>query len=112
MPVTPARLAEHVVIAIHSESISGFGGTLGVHDSNLLGSALSRPRNLLAYDSQSNVFELAAAYCFGLIKDHSFLDGNKRTGLWAAGGSLRLNGYTFTPVEADVVTIINTVASG
>ena len=82
-----------------------------MRDEALLDSALAAPRNLLAYDDPS-VFDLAAAYCLGIIRNHPFVDGNKRAGLLAANAFLHLNGYNFRPDEAETVNVIMAVASG
>ena len=76
-------LIEGVVIAVHGELIAEHGGSPGIRDAGLLASALARPQNRAAYGEPS-VFDLAAAYAFGIIGNHPFVDGNKRTGFPAA----------------------------
>lgn len=86
-------LLEETVIAIHHRQIAEHGGREGLRDEGLLASALARPQNLLAYaEPQSDLAALAAAYAFGIARDHPFLDGNKRTALVAARTFLLLNG--------------------
>lgn len=86
-------LLEETVIAIHHRQIAEHGGREGLRDEGLLASALARPRNLLAYaQPQSDLAAMAAAYAFGIARDHPFLDGNKRTALVAARTFLLLNG--------------------
>ena len=75
----PVWLKIHEVIAFHAEQIREHGGLYGVRDENLLGSALSRPKHLFAYESPT-LFDLAASYAYGIIKNHPFADGNKRVG--------------------------------
>lgn len=98
--------------AIHAQSVGLVGGSSGIRDQALLESALDRPKNLAAYGDDPSIFELAAAYCVGIVKNHPFLDGNKRTGYLAAHTFLELNGYIVEPSEADIVTIIVGVADG
>lgn len=78
----PYRLSEAGIRKAHSELIVEHGGADGVRDENLLGPALARPRNLLAYGNPT-IFQLAAAYGFGIARNHPFIDGNKRTALMA-----------------------------
>ncbi|MGE0385205.1 MAG: type II toxin-antitoxin system death-on-curing family toxin [Gammaproteobacteria bacterium] len=108
----PTWLRASVVIALHSESIARFGGSAGIRDPSLLESALHRPRHLFDYEADATVFGLAASYCHGLIRNHPFIDGNKRIAVLAAATFLALNGYEFSPDEADIVTIITAVAAG
>ena len=68
------------VLSIHQRQIAEHGGEPGVRDAGLLESALARPENIAAYTPESDIARLAAAYAFGLIRNHSFVDGNKRTG--------------------------------
>ena len=79
----PTWLLKGAVVATHERLLSEFGGDSGVRDSGLLDSALARPENLQAY-GEPTLFELAAAYAFGVVKNHPFIDGNKRTGFTIA----------------------------
>ncbi|NQU41478.1 MAG: type II toxin-antitoxin system death-on-curing family toxin [Lentisphaerae bacterium] len=88
--------------SFQSELLAWFGGPDGVRDEGLLESALARPRQQHAYGSPS-LFELGAAYAFGIVKNHPFIDGNKRAGFLAAALFLEINGETFTAPEEDVV---------
>lgn len=90
---------ETVVLAIHDQQIAEHGGLSGVRDLSLLQSALARPRNLEAYGNP-DIAGLAAAYAFGIAKNHAFADGNKRTSSVVTGTFLLLNGYDFTADEA------------
>ena len=102
-------LREDVVVAMHGELIATHGGSPGVRDAGLLSSALARPKNQSTY-SQSTVFDLAAAYAFGIISDHPFVDGNKRTGFLAAYVFLDLNGWELTAPEAETVAAVVALA--
>jgi death-on-curing protein len=106
----PKWLATAVVTAIHDEAIYEFGGLAGIRDSGLLESALDRPRNRLAYEPKSTLFELAATLCVGIAKNHPFIDGNKRTALLATRAFLFLNGYALEPTEEDEVLTMVAVA--
>jgi death on curing protein len=96
-------LREDVVVAMHSEQIAEHGGRTGIREAGLLSSALARPQNQAAYGDFS-VFDLAAAYAFGIISNHPFVDGNKRTGFLAAYVFLYLNGWELMASEAEAVT--------
>jgi death on curing protein len=108
----PKWVTAYIATAIHDEAIYEFGGLAGVRDSGLLQSALDRPRNLLAFKPESSIFELAAALCVGIVKDHPFHDGNKRTALLATRAFLYLNGQELEPTQADEVTSLVAVANG
>ncbi len=108
----PKWLATAVVTAIHDEAIYEFGGLAGIRDFGLLESALDRPRNRFAYEPKSTLFELAAALCVGLAKNHPFIDGNKRTALLATRAFLFLNGHALEPTQEDEVLTMVAVADG
>lgn len=93
------------------ELLAEHGGLAGLRDEGLLESALARPRNLLAYGSPS-LSELAAAYGFGLARNHPFLDGNKRIALATMGVFLDVNGYELTAPQVEAVTVIMRLAAG
>jgi death-on-curing protein len=107
----PVWLTRELVIAIQARTIDEFGGSAGVRDNGLLESALARPQNLLAYGEPSN-FALAAAYCFGLAKNHAFVDGNKRIAFAAVDVFLQLNGYELEADEAESVVVVLDLAAG
>ena len=107
----PYWLRIELVIAAHREQILQHGGTLGLRDRGLLESALARPLNLWAYE-QASLSRLAAAYAFGLAKNHPFLDGNKRIALIAAGVFLRINGLRLIASEPDTVITMLKLAAG
>lgn len=101
-----------LLLAIHNASLAHFGGAPGIRDENLLESALARPRNLWCYNTEASIFELAASLGFGLIRNHPFVDGNKRVGLLAMNAFLRLNGQYLNPDQTDEVLMIRAVAAG
>lgn len=88
----PVWVEKTVAIAIHQRQIAEHGGSDGIRDDGLLESALFRPFNQFAY-SQPTIFDLAAAYGYGITQNHPFIDGNKRTGYIVMRTFLRLNGY-------------------
>ena len=98
-------------VSIHREQLAEHGGAEGVRDQGLLESALARPENSTAYEGPS-AFELAAAYAYGVIRNHPFVDGNKRTGFIAGAMFLELNGYAFSATESDVVEMTLKAAAG
>ncbi|MBU6475292.1 MAG: type II toxin-antitoxin system death-on-curing family toxin [Alphaproteobacteria bacterium] len=104
-------LSKSFVLALHDMQIAAFGGASGVRDEALLESALARPQNRAAYGDPS-VFDLAAAYAFGLARNHCFVDGNKRIAFVAAAVFLEDNGYAFQAAEADVVLKTLALAAG
>ena len=105
-------LTKDMVEAFHRESLVRFGGSDGMRDEGLMLSAISRPQNILAYAPGTNIFRLAAAYCAGIVKNHPFIDGNKRTGLLCAVVFLGLNGVELAFNEAEIVAIIYGLAAG
>ena len=100
-----------VVTAVHEAQLAEHGGGAGLRDHNLLSSALSRPLNLAAY-GEPDAADLAAAYGFGLSRNHAFIDGNKRTGFVAAAMFLRLNGYKLVADDASKVLTMLSVSAG
>ena len=104
-------LLSEVVVALHCEQIAVHGGSLGVRDAGLLSSALARPQNQVAYGDPS-VFDLAAAYAYGIIRNHPFVDGNKRTGFLAAYVFLDMNGWELMAPEDEAVTSVLALVTG
>jgi death on curing protein len=104
-------LLEGVVIAIHDEQIAAHSGSSGVLDAGLLSSALARPQQRANYGDPS-VFDLAAAYAYGIIRNHPFMDGNKRTGFLAAYVFLNINGWQLKSSEAEAVNAVLALAAG
>ena len=106
-------LLDETIIAIHHRQIAEHGGTEGLRDEGLLSSALARPQNLFAYgDPSPDLAALAAAYAFGIARDHPFLDGNKRTALIAARTFLLLNGVNLKASQDEKVLIFLQLAEG
>ncbi len=108
----PRWLTRAIVLALHQESLVVFGGLGGVRDEGLAESALARPRNLLAYEPDVDLFDIAAAYGFGLARNHPFTDGNKRVAVLAVAVFLAINGMDFDPDEVDEVRTILALAAG
>ena len=99
------------LIAMHREVVAEFGGPPGLRDQALLESAAARPKHLAAYGPAS-AFELAAAYAYGLARNHPFIDGNKRISLIAAFTFLELNGWEVEAEEAAAVLVFLDLAAG
>ncbi len=97
--------------AFHGEMLRRFGGLDGVRDEGMLESALNRPRHLWTYGDPS-LPELAASYAAGIVKNHPFLDGNKRSGFMAAALFLEINGLSFQAPEEEVVLQTLALAAG
>jgi death-on-curing protein len=108
----PTWVPEEVVLSVQRASLDHFGGLAGVRDPGLLDSALNRPRYLLAYGSNVTLFDLAAAYATGIVKNHPFLDGNKRCGFLVATTFLESNGFIFGASEEDATARTLALASG
>lgn len=107
----PEWVLRDTVLALHEELVAEFGGSSGLRDEGLLASALARPENRLAYGKPS-VFDLASSYAFGLVKNHAFVDGNKRIGFAVAAVFLEINGYRLLASEADAVVQTLALAAG
>ena len=107
----PTWLLDAAVLIAHEMSLANFGGAEGIRDTHLLASALARPKNLFVYE-KPGLHDLAAAYTFGIVKNHPFVDGNKRTGFLAGAAFLELNGVTLAASEPEATRIILGVASG
>ncbi len=96
--------------ALHQEQLRLHGGAAGIRDSGLLDSALARPLQKEAY-GDPDIFDLAAAYLFGVLKNHPFVDGNKRTGLAAADLFLYFNGFSLESVQEDIIQLVLMVST-
>jgi death-on-curing protein len=105
---SPVFLEPDAVLFLHDQSIREYGGYHGLRDEALLASALDRARNKLDYEPESDIFGLAAAYAFGLAKNHAFLDGNKRTAWASCVLFLKANGVSLAAPAVQAVE--NTVA--
>jgi death on curing protein len=102
---------ESVILAVHEEQLAEHGGAAGVRDAGLMQSALARPRNLAHYGTP-DAAELAAAYGFGLARNHPFVDGNKRSAFVAVELFLHLNGWRLDANDADCVLVMLQLAAG
>lgn len=98
-------------LSYHAALLDRFGGLTGMRDEGLLESAIARPLQLFRYESPSH-FELAACYALGIVKNHPFLDGNKRSGLMAAQMFLEINGWVFQAPEEEAVVFTRALAAG
>jgi death on curing protein len=107
----PYWLTRDECLALHDMMLAFYGGIMGVRDEHLLESALARPQQLFHYDKPS-IAEMAAAYAAGIVKNHPFLDGNKRTGFMLGAGFLERNGHEFCATEADAVVRTLALAAG
>jgi death on curing protein len=107
----PFWLTRQMIVAIHDEQLAIHGGASGLRDEGMLESALDRPKNRWAYE-QAEFAELAAAYAFGVARNHPFVDGNKRTSLLALYTFLGLNGIDFVVPEAEAAAMILALAAG
>ena len=100
-----------VLGAVHDEQLAEHGGAGGVRDAGLFESALARPRHLVAYGDPT-IAELAAAYGYGVARNHPFIDGNKRTAFVAVELFLTVNGHELAATDADCVLTMLGVAAG
>lgn len=107
----PYWLTREECLALHDMLLSDYGGLAGVRDENMLDSALAKPRQLFAYGKPS-MAQMAAAYTAGIVKNHPFLDGNKRTGFMLGAGFLERNGFEFHATEVDAVLKTLALAAG
>ncbi len=108
----PRWLTRLMVDTIHSELLLEHGGAPGARDEDLIESALARPRNRLAYEPEADLADLAAAYLFGLAKNHGYVDGNKRVAFAVAATFLLLNGLRLTASEADAYEAVIGLVQG
>jgi len=105
----PSWLEVEDAILFHERLIAAFGGSPGLRDRGLLESALGRPKNPFAYDAP-DLFALAAAYAHGIVKNHPFVDGNKRVAFVLARVFLGMHGVTFNPPDAEAVVMVEGLA--
>ena len=104
-------VATEVALAAHAEQLAEHGGGEGVRDAGALEGAMARPRNLALYE-QPDAAALAAAYAFGIARNHPFVDGNKRTAAVVAETFLALNGHVLAASDAELVVAILALAAG
>jgi death on curing protein len=111
-PDGPTWIGERVALAIHGRLLSLDGGLSGVRDLALLQSALARPQQLHAYNDKFDLVDLAASYTVGIIRNHPFTDGNKRTGFVIGVLFLEINGGKFTATEESAAQAVLSLAAG
>ena len=108
----PLWIEERDALAIHGRLLALHGGREGLRDPGLLQSALARPQQLYAYADSVDMVEMAALYTAGIVRNHPFVDGNKRTGFVVGVLFLELNGFRFTASEEDATQAIFDFAAG
>lgn len=108
----PLWIEERDALAIHDRLLALHGGLIGLRDRGLLQSALARPRQHYSYANTSDIVEMAALYTAGLVRNHPFVDGNKRTGFLIGVLFLELHGQKFTADEADATQAVMGLAAG
>ena len=108
----PVWIDERDALAVHDRLLALDGGMAGMRDERLLRSALARPQQLHAYGSRPAIVDLASAYTTAIIRNHPFLDGNKRTGFILGALFLEMNGYRLTASEEDATRAVLGLASG
>jgi death-on-curing protein len=108
----PRWLSRIAVDAIHADQLRQHGGLPGIRDEKVLESALGRPRQKWEYDDKADLAMLAAAYAFGLVRNHPYRDGNKRIGFLALATFLGINDSELDTTDEDVVTTMIALADG
>lgn len=105
----PHWVPKNFVLSLHEELLAQFGGALGVRDEPLLDAALARPQHLFSY-AHPDLFALSAAYMYGIVRNHPFVDGNKRTGFLTGYAFLVRNGKELTVPEPEATAVIMDLA--
>ncbi|MGH6957034.1 MAG: type II toxin-antitoxin system death-on-curing family toxin [Caulobacteraceae bacterium] len=108
----PVWVEARDALALHDRLLALDGGASGVRDEGLLESALARPRQRFAYEGENEIVQLAAIYTAGIVRNHPFVDGNKRTGFVAGVLFLELNGHRFEAAEAEAANAVLALAAG
>jgi death-on-curing protein len=108
----PVWIEQRDVLAIHDHLLATYGGRPGLRDERLLQSALARPRQHHAYARRSDMIDLAALYTAGIVRNHPFMDGNKRAGFVAGVLFLELNDFVFIASEEDATQAVFGLAGG
>lgn len=108
----PRWIDQRALLLLHGETLAEHGGLAGVRDHGLLESALSQPRHLHACEPESDLARLAAAYGFGLARNHPFNDGNKRMAFLAIGLFLQINGRELITDPVEAIAVIVSLAEG
>jgi death-on-curing protein len=108
----PVWIDERDVLALHDRLLALHGGAAGLRDDGLLKSALARPQQHFAYGESPDTIDMATRYTAGIVHNHPFVDGNKRTGFVVGILFLELNGYSFTASEEDAAQAVLELAAG
>lgn len=108
----PIWIEKHEALALHNRLLALDGGAEGVRDEGLLESALARPRHVYAYRDDPSIIDMATAYMAGIVRNHPFVDGNKRTGFVVGVLFLELNGYRFHASESEATQAVLDLAAG
>jgi len=108
----PRWIGKQALLLLHGESLAEHGGAGGIRDDGMLDSALGRPLNQYAYGGVDDLAQLAAAYAFGIARNHPFVDGNKRAALTAAGLFLSLNGLRLVADKVEAYEVTLALAAG
>ncbi len=108
----PLWIEERDTLVLHDRLLALHGGAAGIRDDALLKSALARPQQIYAYADSPDLIDLAAAYTVGIVRNHPFIDGNKRIGFVVGILFLELNGYRFSANEADTAQAVLALAAG
>ena len=108
----PIWIERQTILLLQEESLARHGGSSGIRDMGLLESAMARPQNLFAYEGETDLTRLAAAYAFGLARNHPFVDGNKRAAFAALGVFLLVNGQRLVADRADATLTMVKLAAG
>jgi len=108
----PIWIVERDALAIHTRMLALHGGAAGLRDEGLLQSSLARPKQLFAYGESPSLIDLAATYTVGIVRNHPFIDGNKRTGFVAGVLFLEINGWRFTASEEEATRAVLDLAAG
>ena len=108
----PLWIEERDALLLHDRLLALHGGATGVRDDALLQSALARPRQISAYAESPGIIDMAAAYTAGIVRNHPFIDGNKRTRFVVGNLFLELNGYRFAASEEDAAQAVLALAAG
>ncbi len=108
----PIWIDEREALTLHDRLLALHGGAAGLRDEGLLKSALARPKQHHAYSESADIVDIAAAYTGGIVRNHPFIDGNKRTGFVIGILFLELNGYRFKATEEDAARSVLELAAG
>ena len=108
----PVWVDERDALALHDRLLALDGGAGGVREADLLKSALARPQQIYAYGDRPDIVDMAAAYTVGIIRNHPFVDGNKRTGFVVGVLFLEMNGYLFIATEEGSAEAVLSLAAG